>query len=75
MESAGLEPDRSKSMSEELDKIQHDLEFLRVGGDIHNIHYASKLEETLLERVSALCKELKIDEPKVKISPMREKMQ
>ncbi len=69
---AALEPDRAKSIASELDEIQHDLDFLRAGNDIHNIHYAGKLEETLLERVSALCRDLGIAAPAVTIPPPRQ---
>jgi hypothetical protein len=68
-DTAKLEPPRAKAIAEELDKIQHDLDFLNAGNDIHNIHFASKLEELLLERVSALCGELGIEAPKVTIPP------
>jgi hypothetical protein len=67
-----LEPDRAKSLASELDEIQHDLDFLRAGNDIHNIHYAGKLETTLLERVSALCRDLGITAPTVTIPPPRQ---
>jgi hypothetical protein len=66
-----LEPDRVKSITTELDKIQHDLDFLLAGNDIHNIHFASRLEELLLERVSALCRELGIEKPTVTLPPPR----
>ncbi|HEY4760602.1 MAG TPA: cytochrome c3 family protein, partial [Thermoguttaceae bacterium] len=69
LETATLEPQRAQAISRELEKLQHDLEFLRAGNDIHNIHYASKLEELLLERVSALCRELGIEAPAVKLPP------
>ncbi len=55
LEKSSLDAERVKTVAEQLDKIQHDLDFLRTGNDIHNIHFASKLEEHLLERVSALC--------------------
>ena len=44
--------------------------FLRRGNDIHNIHYASKLAQAMLEQVTALCRELKVPEPKVVLPPM-----
>ena len=66
---ATLEPDRVKAATTEVNEIQHDLDFLRAGNDIHNIHFASKLEELLLERVSALCRELGIEAPTVTLPP------
>lgn len=58
-------PDRSRALAAELDNLQHDLTFLRVGNDIHNIHFASAVLRTLVVRVSAICRELKVEEPKV----------
>ena len=63
LKSANLKEDRSKAIRGQIDNLQHDLDFLRVANGIHNIHYASTLTSTLLERVSALCRELKIAEP------------
>jgi nitrate/TMAO reductase-like tetraheme cytochrome c subunit len=71
LETASLKPERAKAVAEELDKIQHDLDFLIVGEDIHNIHYASKLEDILIERIAALCRELGIEEPKITIPTLR----
>ncbi len=42
-----------------------------VGNDIHNIHYAAKLTRVLVEQVSAVCRELKVPEPKVVLPPMK----
>ena len=67
LEATTIEPDRLKAITTELDKIQHDLDFLRAGNDIHNIHFASKLEGHLLDRVVVICKELGIAEPTVKL--------
>ena len=49
--------------------MQHDLDFLRAGNDVHNMHYAAKLNAALVDRVSALCRELKIAAPKVSLPP------
>ena len=67
--SAELPPERTEAVAKELDALQHDLAFLRVGNDIHNIHFASKLELQLLDRIKAICRELKIESPKVELSP------
>jgi nitrate/TMAO reductase-like tetraheme cytochrome c subunit len=69
LSSAELPSDRAEAIPKELDAVEHDLAFLRVGNDIHNIHFASKLELKLLDRIAAVCKELKIDEPKIELSP------
>ena len=61
-------------MTAELGNVQHDLNFLRVGNDVHNMHYATKLNQALVDRVSALCRELKVAEPKVTLpTPMERK--
>lgn len=62
---AELKPDRAAALATELDNLQYDLSFLRVGNDIHNIHYASVLIRTLVERITALCREFHADEPSV----------
>jgi nitrate/TMAO reductase-like tetraheme cytochrome c subunit len=67
--SARLAPQRSAAMAAELDDLQHDLSFLRAGNDIHNIHYARKLSQVLVDRVAALCRELQIAEPKLTLPP------
>ena len=66
---AKLRENRTAAITKELDRIQSDLEFLRKGNDIHNIHYASKLMRALLEQVGGLCRELKVPEPKVVLPP------
>ena len=67
--SAKLTPERSAAAAAELDNLQHDLAFLRTGNDIHNFHYAAKLSQVLVERISALCRELQVAEPKVALPP------
>jgi nitrate/TMAO reductase-like tetraheme cytochrome c subunit len=65
LETAELPADRSAAITKELDNLQYDLSFLRVGNDIHNIHYASQLIRALVDHVTALCRELKIEAPNV----------
>ena len=67
---AKLSADRAAAISKDIDRIQSDLTFLRRGNDIHNIHYASKLAQAMLEQLTALCRELKVPEPKVVLPPM-----
>ena len=69
--SAKLSEQRAAAVAKELDVLQSDLEFVRKGNDIHNIHYASKLMRALLDQVGGLCRELKAPEPKVVLPPMR----
>jgi hypothetical protein len=65
LESAHLEADRSAAVRAQLERLQDDLNFLRVGNGIHNIHYASTLTRALVEQLSSLSHELKIDKPSV----------
>jgi predicted CXXCH cytochrome family protein len=61
----GLPADnRAAAVTAEIGALQHDLDFLRAANDIHNMHYAAKLEQALVDRVSALCRELKVEGPK-----------
>jgi nitrate/TMAO reductase-like tetraheme cytochrome c subunit len=66
---AKLASDRLAADQAGLDSIQHDLDFLQTGNDIHNIHYASKLTQVLRDRTAAICRELKVAEPKVTLPP------
>ena len=52
-----------------MGNLQHDLDFLRTANDVHNMHYAAKLIQALVDRLSALCRELKVAEPKVTLPP------
>ncbi len=72
---AKLPEDRTAAIAKDLDRIQSDLEFLRKGNDIHNIHYASKLTRVLLEQTQKLCRELKVPEPKIVLPPMEKTTQ
>jgi nitrate/TMAO reductase-like tetraheme cytochrome c subunit len=66
---AKLPTDREALLNKEIAAIGSDLSFLQIGNDIHNIHYAGKLNRALLERIAALCRTLKIAEPKVTLPP------
>ena len=62
-----LDEDRKTAIEAELKSLQHDLVFLQVANGIHNIHYASTLTRTLVEKLSALCRELQIKEPDARL--------
>ena len=53
----------------ELAAIEHDIELLRTGNDVHNMHYATKLNEAMVDRLCAFCRELKVPEPEVVLPP------
>jgi len=67
LKSAQLQPDRKAAIAGQLDAFQHDLSFLQAANPVHNIHFATTLTSTVLDRLTALCRELKIAEPKVKL--------
>lgn len=66
---AKLADERTTAVGKDLDRLQADLDFLRKGNDIHNIHYANDLTRELLKQISALCREVKAPEPKVELPP------
>ena len=70
---AKLPDDRTATLTKDLDRIQSDLEFLEKGNDIHNIHYASKLEHALLKQLAGVCREVKAPEPKVALPEMEKR--
>ncbi|MCP5117195.1 MAG: hypothetical protein GY953_40740 [bacterium] len=65
LDSADLDADRSAAIGVQLDNLLHDVDFLRVGNGIHNIHYANTLTRALVDQLSSLCSELNITEAKV----------
>jgi hypothetical protein len=67
--------DREAAITAELARLEHDFDFLKKANDIHNMHYAAKLNQGLVERVSALCRELKVPEPKVTLPKVSETRQ
>jgi hypothetical protein len=69
LESAKLPAERQKAITARLDDVRHDVDFLRTGNDIHNLHYGSKLFRTLADRVTEICRELKLEAPKVELPP------
>jgi predicted CXXCH cytochrome family protein len=69
LQSADLPAAESEAVAKELGDLRHDLDFLRAGNDIHNIHYASKLNQALVKRLSALCRKLQVAEPKIALPP------
>lgn len=73
MTAAELSPDRAAEVADTLDELQYDLNFLRVGNGVHNIHYADTLTRGLVEKMSTLCRELNLDEPQIDLpEPMED---
>ena len=61
--------DHSAELVAEVGKLRHDLDLLTKGNDIHNMHYATKVMGEISQRLSALCRRLKVEEPKVSLPP------
>lgn len=66
---AKLPEDRLAAAKKRVDEFQADLDFLRLGNDIHNIHYAAGLNRALVDRVAELDRELGVAPPKVSLPP------
>lgn len=62
---AELPAGRAAAVATQLENLQHDVTFLRAGNGVHNIHYADTLTRALVEQLSALCRELQLDEPQI----------
>jgi hypothetical protein len=54
-------------ITKRLQDLRGDLQFLRVGNSIHNMHYASSLLNALVDKLRAICVELKIPEPAIEL--------
>jgi hypothetical protein len=67
LNSAQVKPEQKTAIAAQLDAFKHDLSFLRAANPVHNIHYATTLTNAVLDRLSAVCRELKIAEPNVKL--------
>lgn len=56
------EPGKTE-ISQRLQDVEADLQFLRVGNSIHNMHYADSLIQALIEKLRSVCRDLGIEEP------------
>lgn len=68
---AKLDEKQAAALKARLEDLQHDLNFLRVGNDIHNTHYAATLNRTLVDQVSELARKLGVPPPSVTLPPPR----
>ncbi len=62
---ANLEETRASEIEKTLGELEDDLNFIRVGNGIHNIHYAASLTRELVKRLTEICRELEIEEPQI----------
>jgi nitrate/TMAO reductase-like tetraheme cytochrome c subunit len=65
LQTAIIPAEQRAQLSSQLADLQHDLEFLRVGNGIHNIHYASTLTRTVAEKLAAIYQALNLPPPQV----------
>jgi hypothetical protein len=67
---AGLPAEKSEKISADAVNLRHDLELLGRGNDVHNMHFAFNLVRQAVDRLTALCREVKIEPPKVELPPL-----
>jgi predicted CXXCH cytochrome family protein len=66
---AGLDASRAAEVNQRLRDLSDDLQFLRVGNSIHNMHYADSLIRALVENLRTISRDLNITEPAIDIPP------
>ena len=64
---ANLDETQTAQFTKRLRDLEDDLQFLRVGNSIHNMHYADSLLHALVDNLRAICLELKIPEPAIEM--------
>jgi hypothetical protein len=64
---ANLQAARAAEFGQRLRDLEADLQFLRVGNSIHNMHYADSLVRALVEHLRAISRELHIEEPAIEM--------
>jgi predicted CXXCH cytochrome family protein len=64
---AGVDETRGAEITRRLQDLDADLQFLRVGNSIHNMHYADSLVRALVESLRGISRELNIDEPAIEL--------
>ncbi len=70
VEAAAQQPgDHPDKLIAEIGDLRHDLDLLTKGNDIHNMHYATKVVREVNQRLAAVCRQLKVEEPKVSLPP------
>jgi predicted CXXCH cytochrome family protein len=64
---ANLDSTRAAEVAGRLRDLEADLQFLRVGNSIHNMHYADSLVRALVENLRAVSGELNIEAPAIEM--------
>lgn len=65
----GLPAGQAEKIATDAGNLRHDLDLLNHGNDVHNMHFAVNLVRQSQQRLAALCREVKIAEPKVELPP------
>ncbi len=64
---AKLDESHTMQIKKRLGDLEDDLQFLRIGNSIHNMHYADSLLRALVDKLRAICRELKTAEPAIEL--------
>jgi predicted CXXCH cytochrome family protein len=64
---SNLDEASKSEMAQRLQKLADDLQFLRVGNSIHNMHYADTLIRSLVDQLRSTCRDLGIAEPTINL--------
>jgi predicted CXXCH cytochrome family protein len=64
---SALDEARKMEVTEQLGALEADLQFVRVGNSIHNMHYADSLIRALVDKLRAICRELSVAEPTINL--------
>jgi predicted CXXCH cytochrome family protein len=64
---ANLDATRAAEVAGRLQDLEADLQFLRVGNSIHNMHYADSLVRALVENLRGVSGELNIEAPAIEM--------
>ena len=67
---SGHSVEGTRRIAVEAADLRHDLDMLNRGNDVHNMHFAANLVRQTLARLVVLCREAKIEPPKVALPPL-----
>jgi len=64
---ANLDANQAAEITRRLSDLNDDLQFIRVGNSIHNMHYADTLVRALVDQLQAICRELNVAVPTINL--------
>jgi len=64
---AGLDQTQAAEITKRLRDLDDDIQFVRVGNSIHNMHYADSLVRAVVDKLRAICRELNIEGPTINL--------